>query len=78
MRNNFLHENYLFNRSFKGRWNLIQIPTTLKTSQNNVKKCGKRFSQLTNTKCDVFFFVDSSTKFSANDDPWFFKCFDLL
>ena len=74
MRNIFLHkiiyaENYLFNRSFKGRLNLIQIPTTLKMSQNNVKKCGKRFSQLTNTKCDVFFFVDFWIKFSSNGDP---------
>ena len=50
MRNNFLHKNNLFNLSFKGRWNLIQIPT----SQNNVKKCGKIFSQLTNTKIDGF------------------------
>ena len=37
------------------RWNLNHIPTNLKMSQNNKKKRGKSFSQLTNIKYEFFF-----------------------
>ena len=43
--------------------NLIQITTNLKTIQNNVNKCGKRISQVTHTKCDVFFSLNFESNF---------------
>ena len=45
------------------RWNLIQIPTNLKMSQNNKKKSGKTFSQLTNIKYEFFFSLTFESNF---------------
>ena len=45
------------------RWNLNQIPTNLKMSQNNKKKSGKTFSQLTNIKYEFFFSLTFESNF---------------